>query len=199
MLCCAWALSMELPLVPRTWPAFHWPPRISRPLTRSPYWNWYGAPPGPKATPFKGPAVINRESLERRVLVEVNVRGRDLVSYVREAQARVQAEVELPAGVHLEWGGQFENFSRASRRLGLVVPMALAIIFGMLFLMFGDMRYAVAVEDAQSFRFGDQGVRAPPTQARQSEWDSSSARWLRAKEVPAWPLMCSLAPQRFRR
>ena len=93
----------------------------------------------------EGPAVINRESLERRVLVEVNVRGRDLVSYVREAQARVQAEVELPAGVHLEWGGQFENFSRASRRLGLVVPMALAIIFGMLFLMFGDMRYAVAV------------------------------------------------------
>ena len=45
----------------------------------------------------------------------------------------------------LEWGGQFENFARASKRLGLVVPMALAVIFAMLFLMFGDLRYAVAV------------------------------------------------------
>jgi heavy metal efflux system protein len=92
----------------------------------------------------EGPAVINRESLERRVLVEVNVRGRDLVSFVAEAQ-RAVAGVKLPEGVHVEWGGQFENFSRASKRLGLVVPIALAIIFGMLFLMFGDARYAIAV------------------------------------------------------
>ncbi|HEX6835494.1 MAG TPA: CusA/CzcA family heavy metal efflux RND transporter, partial [Polyangia bacterium] len=93
----------------------------------------------------EGPAVINRESLERRVLVEANVRGRDLVSFVNEARRRVQAEVKLPDGVHLEWGGQFENFERASRRLGLVVPIALAVIFGMLFLMFGELRWAVAV------------------------------------------------------
>jgi cobalt-zinc-cadmium resistance protein CzcA len=93
----------------------------------------------------EGPAVINRESLQRRVLVEANVRGRDLVSFVHDAQARVAASVQLPAGVTIEWGGQFENFSRASGRLGLVVPVALAIIFGMLFLMFGDWRYALAV------------------------------------------------------
>jgi len=93
----------------------------------------------------EGPAVINRESLQRRVLVEANVRGRDLVSFVHDAQARVAAAVKLPAGVTVEWGGQFENFSRASGRLGLVVPVALLIIFGMLFLMFGDWRYAVAV------------------------------------------------------
>jgi cobalt-zinc-cadmium resistance protein CzcA len=93
----------------------------------------------------EGPAVINRESLQRRVLVEANVRGRDLVSFVHDAQARVTAAVQLPAGVTVEWGGQFENFSRASGRLGLVVPVALAIIFGMLFLMFGDWRYALAV------------------------------------------------------
>src|SRR5678815_606887 len=93
----------------------------------------------------EGPAVINRESLQRRVLVEANVRGRDLVSFVHDAQARVAANVQLPAGVSVEWGGQFENFSRASERLGLVVPIALAIIFGMLFLMFGDARYAIAV------------------------------------------------------
>ncbi|HVZ72351.1 MAG TPA: CusA/CzcA family heavy metal efflux RND transporter [Polyangia bacterium] len=93
----------------------------------------------------EGPAVINRDSLERRVLVESNVRGRDLVSFVGEARARVDATVKLPPGVRLEWGGQFENFSRASARLGLVVPVALVIIFGMLFFMFGDWRYAMAV------------------------------------------------------
>jgi cobalt-zinc-cadmium resistance protein CzcA len=92
-----------------------------------------------------GPAVINRESLQRRVLVEVNVRGRDLVSFVNEAQARVAAEIPLPEGVTLEWGGQFENFTRASKRLGLVVPIALGLIVGMLFLMFGDLRLAIAV------------------------------------------------------
>jgi cobalt-zinc-cadmium resistance protein CzcA len=93
----------------------------------------------------EGPAVINRESMQRRVLVEANVRGRDLVSFVHDAQARVDARVQLPPGVTVEWGGQFENFSRASQRLGLVVPIALGIIFGMLFLMFGDWRYALAV------------------------------------------------------
>lgn len=92
----------------------------------------------------EGPAVINRESLQRRVLVEVNVRGRDLVSYVADAQARV-AQMTLPAGVHVEWGGQFENFSRARDRLLLVVPMALALIFSMLFFMFGNGREALAV------------------------------------------------------
>jgi heavy metal efflux system protein len=93
----------------------------------------------------EGPAVINRESLQRRVLVEVNVRGRDLVSFVNEARSKVEQTVKLPEGVTLEWGGQFENFTRASKRLGFVAPLALGVIFAMLFLMFGDMRYAVAV------------------------------------------------------
>jgi cobalt-zinc-cadmium resistance protein CzcA len=93
----------------------------------------------------EGPAVINRESLQRRVVVEANVRGRDLVSFVGEAQRRVAAEVKLPDGVTLEWGGQFENFTRASARLAVVVPIALGLIFTMLFLMFGDLRSAIAV------------------------------------------------------
>lgn len=93
----------------------------------------------------EAPAVINREALERRVLVEANIRGRDLVSYVHEARARVDAEVKLPHGYHLEWGGQFENFTRAKNRLLMVVPIALVIIFGMLFLMFGELGYAAAV------------------------------------------------------
>jgi cobalt-zinc-cadmium resistance protein CzcA len=93
----------------------------------------------------EGPAVINREALERRVMVEANIRGRDLVSYVNEAQRRVAEEVKPPPGYHLVWGGQFENFTRAQNRLLLVLPMALAIIFTMLFLMFGNARYALAV------------------------------------------------------
>ena len=93
----------------------------------------------------EGPAVINREQLQRRVLVEANVRGRDLVSFVKDARAQVEAKVKLPPGVKLQWGGQFENFSRAADRLGLVVPVALLIIFGMLFLMFGDVRLSLAV------------------------------------------------------
>ena len=93
----------------------------------------------------EGPAVINREALERRVLVEANVRGRDLVSYVQDAQARVAAAVQVPEGYRVVWGGQFENFSRAAGRLAMVVPMALAIIFAMLFLTFGNMPYTIAV------------------------------------------------------
>lgn len=93
----------------------------------------------------EGPAVINREGLERRVMVEANIRGRDLVSYVNEARTKVEAEVQVPKGYHLEWGGQFENFTRAKSRLLLVVPIALTIIFAMLFLMFGTARYALAV------------------------------------------------------
>jgi len=73
------------------------------------------------------------------------VRGRDLVSFVNEARQRVAAEVKLPPGVTVEWGGQFENFKRASARLAVVVPIALGLIFTMLFLMFGDLRSAVAV------------------------------------------------------
>ncbi len=93
----------------------------------------------------EGPAVINREALQRRVLVEANVRNRDLVSFVKEARGKVEQQVKLPHGVTVEWGGQFENFTRASKRLGFVAPLALAVIFAMLFLMFGDLRYAVAV------------------------------------------------------
>lgn len=93
----------------------------------------------------EGPATINREALERRLLVEVNVRGRDLVSFVNEARQRVEAEVKLPAGYSLVWAGQFENFNRAKDRLLLVVPLALGIIFAMLFLMFGELRTVACV------------------------------------------------------
>src|SRR6476646_10596632 len=65
----------------------------------------------------EGPAQVRRENLTRTVRVEVNLRGRDLVSWVNEARQKVDAEVKLPAGYRIEWGGQFENFERAKKRL----------------------------------------------------------------------------------
>jgi len=98
-----------------------------------------------------GPAQISRKALQRRVRVEVNIRGRDLVGFVNEARAAVEREVPMPEGHRLEWGGQFENLSRASERLAVVVPLALVIIFGMLMLAFGDARYALAVFSSVPF------------------------------------------------
>jgi cobalt-zinc-cadmium resistance protein CzcA len=93
----------------------------------------------------EGPTQIRREALTRTVRVDVNLRGRDLVSWVAEARARVAKEVPRPPGYEITWGGQFENFERAQKRLAVVVPMALAIIFGMLLWMFGETRYALSV------------------------------------------------------
>lgn len=93
----------------------------------------------------EGPTQVRREALTRTVRVEVNLRGRDLVSWVADARARVAAKVSLPSNYDIAWGGQFENFQRAKSRLALVVPMALAIIFGMLMWMFGRARHALAV------------------------------------------------------
>ncbi len=93
----------------------------------------------------EGPTQVRRVSLKRTVRVEVNLRGRDLVSWVAEAQSRVGKEVPLATGYTIEWGGQFENFERAKKRLGLVVPLSIAIIFAMLVWIFQNIRYAVAV------------------------------------------------------
>jgi cobalt-zinc-cadmium resistance protein CzcA len=93
----------------------------------------------------EGPAQISREGLERRLRIEVNIRGRDLLGFVGDARARVERELRLPAGYRVEWSGQFENFNRASQRLAMVVPICLGLILGMLYLTFGSMRYALAV------------------------------------------------------
>ena len=87
--------------------------------------------------PVEGRAKILREAGQRRIVVQCNVRGRDLGSFVEEAQRAVAEKVTLPAGRYrLEWGGQFENLQRASRRLKLVVPVALALIFALLYLTY---------------------------------------------------------------
>lgn len=92
-----------------------------------------------------GPAQISRHSMSRRLRIDINIRGRDLLSFVQDARAQVAAGIKLPPDYWMTWGGQFENFERASARLGVVLPVALAIIFGMLFTTFGSVRYAGAV------------------------------------------------------
>jgi cobalt-zinc-cadmium resistance protein CzcA len=73
----------------------------------------------------EGPAQISREDTRRRIGVELNVRGRDIGSFVQETQARIDQQVKLPPGYYLTWGGTFENLQRASARLLIVVPLTL--------------------------------------------------------------------------
>jgi cobalt-zinc-cadmium resistance protein CzcA len=85
---------------------------------------------------------ITHEGAERRLVVQTNVRGRDIGSFVAEAQREVAAAVDLPAGYHISWGGQFENQQRATARLAVVIPLSLAIIFLLLLVTFGRFRQA---------------------------------------------------------
>jgi len=90
----------------------------------------------------QAPEAINHENAERRLVVQTNVRGRDVGSFVAEAQSRVAAALTMPTGYRLAWGGQFENQARATARLALVVPLSVAIIFLLLFVTFGRLRQA---------------------------------------------------------
>ncbi|MEQ1583798.1 MAG: efflux RND transporter permease subunit [Candidatus Nitrotoga sp.] len=89
-----------------------------------------------------GPAQISREKAKRRIVVGVNVKGRDLGGFVAELQLAVDAKVKLPEGYYLEWGGQFQNMERAMGHLMVIVPVTIAAIFFLLFLLFGSLRYA---------------------------------------------------------
>ena len=89
-----------------------------------------------------GPAQISRETGKRRIVVGSNVSGRDIGGYVAEAQARIDQEVKLPEGYYLVWGGQFENMQRAMARLMIIVPITIAAIFFLLFVMFNSVRFA---------------------------------------------------------
>jgi len=91
------------------------------------------------------PNQISRENGKRRVVVTANVRDRDLGSFVAEVQERVAAEVDIPAGYWLDYGGTFEQLQSASERLSLVVPATLAVIFGLLLLAFGSFKDALII------------------------------------------------------
>jgi cobalt-zinc-cadmium resistance protein CzcA len=92
-----------------------------------------------------GPVKIDREMGSRFSVVIANVSGRDLVGFVEEAKARVAQTVKLPTGYRISWGGQFENQQRAAERLSLVIPLALGVIFIVLFSTFGSVRQAMLV------------------------------------------------------
>ncbi len=92
-----------------------------------------------------GPVKVDRENGQRMVVVLSNVHERDLVGFVDEAKAAVAAQVKLPEGYHLTWGGEFENQQRAAARLTLVIPVALGMIFMLLFATFGSVRQATLV------------------------------------------------------
>jgi heavy metal efflux system protein len=92
-----------------------------------------------------GPSTIQRDWGERRIIVQTNVRGRDIGSFVKEAQKRISREVALPVGYAIEWGGQFEHLERAEKRLYIVVPLALALILSLLYLTFHSLRDAVMI------------------------------------------------------
>ena len=91
------------------------------------------------------PAQISRESGKRRVVVQLNVRGSDLGTFIEAAHAAVARDVKMPEGYYAEWGGQFENLQRASTRLTIVVPVALSLIFVLLFSTFGSLRQALLI------------------------------------------------------
>ena len=114
--------------------------------------NW--ASGGPGVVPLRelariditeGPNQINRENGNRRVVVTANVRGRDLGSFVDELRRRIESEVEVPTGYWIGYGGTFEQLIAAGERLGVVVPITLVMIFGLLFMVFGSARDAVVV------------------------------------------------------
>ena len=92
-----------------------------------------------------GPNQINRENGKRRVVVTANVRDRDLGGFVNELQSAIEAKVRVPTGYWIEYGGTFEQLISASRRLAIVVPVTLVIIFGLLFMAFGSAKDAAIV------------------------------------------------------
>jgi cobalt-zinc-cadmium resistance protein CzcA len=92
-----------------------------------------------------GPNQISRENGKRRVVVQANVRGRDISSYVADAQAALDQKLKIPAGYWLEWGGQFKNLEDAKARLSLVVPACFFMIFLLLFTALGSVKQALLV------------------------------------------------------
>ena len=92
-----------------------------------------------------GPAQISRELGKRRIVVGVNVKDRDLGGFVAELQQKVGQQVKLPEGYYLEWGGQFQNMERALGHLSVIIPITIAAIFFLLFLLFNSLRFATLI------------------------------------------------------
>lgn len=94
---------------------------------------------------LEGPAQISRDMGKRRIVVGINVQGRDLGGYVAELQQAVHTQVQMPTGYSLEWGGQFQNMQRAMKHLAIIVPITIGAIFFLLFLLFHSVRFAALI------------------------------------------------------
>lgn len=92
-----------------------------------------------------GPSEISRHAIRRRLLIQCNVRGRDLAGFVADAQKQVGQQVKLPAGYSLAWGGQFQNLQQASQRLMIAVPVALFLIFSLLYVTFNSVKLTLLI------------------------------------------------------
>ena len=98
-----------------------------------------------KISLVEGPAQISRQDVKRRIVVGLNVVGRDIGGFVDEAQQRLSKDLALPPGYYVKWGGAFENMERAMRRLAIIVPLTILLIFFLLFSTFNSMRYAALI------------------------------------------------------
>src|SRR5262249_24712507 len=92
-----------------------------------------------------GDAVIDRENALRRVVVKCNVTDRDIGSFVKDAQASVDRQVKMPPGYFVTWGGQFQNAQEAGRRLAIAIPIALVLVFVLIYACFGSLRNTLTI------------------------------------------------------
>ena len=136
----------RLPLLVRGSAALHMSPALFESL-RLPIADGRALPLAQLArlVPMDGPVKIERENSSRMVVIRANVRDRDLVGFVDEAKATTLKQIALPTGYRITWGGQFENQQRAAKRLAIVVPMALLLIFVLLYMTFNSLRQALLV------------------------------------------------------
>ena len=121
------------------------PEAVERTLIRTPAGGTVTLSQVARVRTVEGPEVIDHEGGQRYVVVQSNVRGRDLGGFATEVKRAVRQRVTFPSGYYVTYGGQFENQSRATRRLGIIVPLVLLVIAGLLYANFGAIRYAVLV------------------------------------------------------
>jgi len=136
----------RLPLLVRGSAALHMSPVLFESL-RLPIADGRALPLAQLArlVPMDGPVKIERENSSRMAVIRANVRDRDLVGFVDEAKATTMKQLTLPTGYRITWGGQFENQQRATKRLAIVVPIALLLIFVLLYMTFNSVRQALLV------------------------------------------------------
>ena len=136
----------RLPLLVRGSAALHMSPALFESL-RLPITDGRALPLAQLArlVPMDGPVKIERENSSRMAVIRTNVRDRDLVGFVDEAKATAIKQLGLPTGYRITWGGQFENQQRATKRLAIVVPIALLLIFVLLYMAFNSVRQALLV------------------------------------------------------